>query len=35
MMNVATPWQGLTQRMFLLVLTGWVAYHANKLRKLT
>jgi hypothetical protein len=35
MMGVTTPWQGFTQRMFLLVLTGWVAYHANKLRKLT
>ena len=35
MMSVTTPWEGLTQRMFLLVLTGWVAYHANKLRKLT
>ena len=35
MTSVTTPWEGLTQRTFLLVLTGWVAYHANKLRKLT
>lgn len=28
-------WQGLGQRMFLLVLTGWVAYHAYTLRELT
>lgn len=28
-------WVGLGQRMFLLVLTGWVVYHANTLRKLT
>lgn len=26
---------GLNQRLFLLVLTGWVAYHAYKLRTLT
>lgn len=30
-----TPLEGLGQRLFLLVLTGWVAYHANGLRTLT
>ena len=31
---VMTPLEGFTQRMFLLVLTGWIAYHAYTLRKL-
>lgn len=35
MMSVMTPWEGLTQRMFLLFLTGWIAYHAYKLHTLT
>lgn len=35
MMSVMTPLEGLTQRLFLLVLTGWVAYHAYRLRTLT
>lgn len=30
-----TPLEGIGQRLFLLVLTGWVAYHANELRTLT
>lgn len=34
MASVMTPWEGLTQRMFLLVLTGWIAYHAYTLQKL-
>lgn len=34
MMNIMTPWEGLTQRIFLLFLTGWVAYHGYKLRVL-
>lgn len=34
-MSIMTPWEGLTQRMFLLVLTGWIAYHAYELYKLT
>lgn len=35
MTSITTPWEGLTQRLFLLVLTGWVAYHAYALGKLT
>ncbi len=35
MMSVMTPWEGLTQRLFLLVLTGWIAYHAYTLHTLT
>lgn len=35
MMSVMTPWEGLTQRMLLLVLTGWIAYHAYKLHSRT
>jgi len=35
MMSISTRWEGLTQRMFLLVLTGWVAYHAYTLQQLT
>ncbi len=31
MMSIQTPWEGLTQRAFLLVLTGWLAYHGYKL----
>lgn len=34
MMNVMTPLEGLAQRLFLLFLTGWVAYHAYKLYEL-
>lgn len=35
MLSVTTRWEGLTQRGFLLLLTGWVAYHAYKIRELT
>jgi hypothetical protein len=35
MMSVMTSLEGLTQRLFLLLLTGWIAYHAYKLRTLT
>lgn len=34
MMSVTTLQEGLTQRMFLLVLTGWIAYHSFKLHEL-
>lgn len=35
MLTVTTRWEGLTQRGFLLLLTGWVAYHDYELRELT
>jgi hypothetical protein len=31
MMSIQSPWEGLTQRLFLLVLTGWIAYHGYEL----
>jgi hypothetical membrane protein len=34
MMSVTTPWQGLAQRLFLLVLTGWIGYHAYQIYSL-
>lgn len=35
MMSIMTPWEGLAQRLLLLVLTGWVVYHAYTLCTLT
>lgn len=35
MTSVMTPWEGLAQRTFLLVLTGWIVSHAYTLRRLT
>lgn len=30
-MSIQTLWEGLTQRLFLMVLTGWLAYHGYEL----
>ena len=33
--TIMSPWEGLSQRMFLLVLTGWIVYHAFSLYRLS